>query len=536
METLSLLATLTLVANLLALCIAAGLTFAILVQPRHQINSLLFAGFCVTFGVWSLSSLLLLVPSDWVGLALPTSIQLRMSALALMVIVFYLFIITFINPKGQPVRYLTLALFPLSIIALGLIWSGAIFDQTSPDIQFSTLGYSVSAFMLLYAVLAFWLDLSSADENAKLLRIPALLLVGTYLCNLANFEVLRLLDVLLAGGTALWVGWAVLHDQIFDPLNDLNDELRIANRELQHVITDLAKAKSHADMLNDELRAANQYKSEFLANMSHELRTPLNSIIGYSDLLRQGLYGALTEKQADRLEKIHRNGTNLLHLISDILDLNKIDAGTLKLEIEAFDIKPVVEAAIEVVRGRAQEKNLTVELQVNADVPNIMGDVKRVRQIIDNLMDNAIKFTREGSVRVEARRIAVVKGNSWDFNLPTVGWLRDGEWTLLSITDTGIGIAPEDQARIFEEFAQVEGGRTREFGGTGLGLAITKKLLTLHDGAIWVKSRLNEGSTFFVALPTEFHYSSDYKNSSGITNDDSASTRRDAVQSERIAE
>jgi signal transduction histidine kinase len=286
-------------------------------------------------------------------------------------------------------------------------------------------------------------------------------------------------------------------------LNDLNAEMRIANRGLQQVINDLAAEKTRTETLNVELRASNTYKSEFLANMSHELRTPLNSIIGYSDLLRQGIYGELGEKQLDRLEKIYRNGVHLLRVISDILDLNKIDSGKLLLDTEFLDFAKLVSTLQTDYEPKAAAKGLTLTVSLAENIPRLYADPKRIHQVIDNLLDNAVKFTKEGEIKLEARMVNVAKGISSGFSLPTIGWLRDGQWVVFNVTDSGIGIAPEDQARIFDEFSQVDGSHTREFGGTGLGLAISRKLIEMHDGTIWVKSRAGEGSTFFVALPAD---------------------------------
>jgi len=500
---------LILIANLLALTVGGGLMIAVLIQPRRTPSGTLFAGAAGMIGLWGLMSALLLSPPDWHRISPALLLNLRATAIGLAVICFYGFVLAFVRPSGRAVRALTLLLGPLTVGALLIVWSGALFDPAAPapsliTYQLSPAGYVVVILTTAYSLLSFWLILSSPGARVTPLRAPALLLTGAVASNIVSIEAFRLLDILLASGAALWAGWSVLHDQILDPLNALNDELRIVNRDLQQVITDLADEKTRADQLNAELRAANQYKSEFLANMSHELRTPLNSIMGYSELLQNGIYGALNEKQSDRMEKIHRNGSQLLHLISDILDLNKIDAGTLQLETQSFAIAPVIDDLVgDGVKAAADEKGLAFNVSVADDAPPVYGDAKRVRQILKNLLDNAVKFTRAGSIRVEARGLRVVKGIAQDFPLPAIGWLRDGGWLLISVVDTGIGIAPENQARIFEEFAQVEDGRTREFGGTGLGLAIAKKLVTLHDGAIWVKSRLDEGSTFYVALPIE---------------------------------
>ncbi len=235
--------------------------------------------------------------------------------------------------------------------------------------------------------------------------------------------------------------------------------------------------------------------------MSHELRTPLNSIVGYSELLMQGLYGDLNDKQSDRLEKIHRNGRDLLALINDILDLSKIEAGRLELSPEFMNLQETIAGLETTFEPLAAEKGLTLAFAVEPDVYPLYADTLRIRQICTNLMSNAIKFTPEGRVSLETYNVDVVNGKSAQINLPVLGWLGDGRWVMVQISDTGIGIPPEHHATIFDEFRQVDDTATREFGGTGLGLAITMKLVEMHSGRIWLKSAVGQGSTFFVALP-----------------------------------
>lgn len=240
-----------------------------------------------------------------------------------------------------------------------------------------------------------------------------------------------------------------------------------------------------------ELAEANRLKNDFLATMSHELRTPMNSIIGFSDTLLSGIYGDLNEKQVGRVERIHRNGRNLLALIDDLLDLSKIEAGRMELTIETVDIYSEIQACIQAIESQIQSKGLTLETYIPVDLPKVQADSLRLRQIITNLLSNAIKFTREGSITV---RVEVNTETRDDGTSQKVIWA--------SITDTGIGIKPEDQVIIFDEFRQADGSTTREFGGTGLGLAICRRLLELMDGRIWVESRLGKGSTFIFTLPT----------------------------------
>jgi signal transduction histidine kinase len=226
-----------------------------------------------------------------------------------------------------------------------------------------------------------------------------------------------------------------------------------------------------------QLEAASQHKSEFLANMSHELRTPLNAIIGFSEVLSEKMFGDLNEKQEEYLNDIHASGTHLLSLINDILDLSKIEAGRMELELTDFDLP----TAIESVRERAGRRSIALQTRIDDGLGVMHADERKVRQIVLNLLSNAIKFTPEGG-RIE---IAAAP--------------RDG-FAEISVSDTGVGIAPEDQEAVFEEFRQV-GTAAKKVDGTGLGLALCRKFAELHGGRIWVKSELGVGSTFTFSLP-----------------------------------
>jgi len=232
---------------------------------------------------------------------------------------------------------------------------------------------------------------------------------------------------------------------------------------------------------NRELAAASQHKSEFLANMSHELRTPLNAIIGFSEVLSERMFGELNEKQEEYSKDIHASGQHLLALINDILDLSKIEAGRMELELTEFDLPTALDNALMLVRERAQRRSLTLHKDVDAGVGQIQGDERKIRQVVLNLLSNAIKFTPEGG-RIELA--AVPKG----------GCVK------VSVSDTGVGIAPEDQEKVFEEFRQV-GTADKKAEGTGLGLTLCRKFIELHGGRIWVRSQLGAGSTFTVTIP-----------------------------------
>lgn len=211
----------------------------------------------------------------------------------------------------------------------------------------------------------------------------------------------------------------------------------------------------------------------------------MNSINGYSEMLLNHIYGEVNEKQGDRLERILRNGRNLLALIDDLLDISKIDADKMDLRIQPVSLRIELNAAIEVLESQAATRGLYLRNDAPDDLPLVRADSMRLRQVITNLVGNAIKFTKTGGITIESR----VKEEAGRAMLYT------------RVIDTGIGIRAEDQDIIFDEFRQVDGGATREYGGTGLGLAITKKLLEMMGGRIWVESTLGHGSAFTFVLP-----------------------------------
>jgi signal transduction histidine kinase len=231
-----------------------------------------------------------------------------------------------------------------------------------------------------------------------------------------------------------------------------------------------------------QLDAASRHKSEFLANMSHELRTPLNAIIGFSEVLLERMFGEVNEKQAEYLQDILSSGRHLLSLINDILDLSKVEAGRLELELGQFHLPTTLDNALTLVRERATRHGITLAHTVDDGVGDIVADERKVKQILLNLLSNAVKFTPEGG-RVDLAATAA------------------DDVVTIAVADTGVGIAPEDQATIFEEFRQVGRDDARKQEGTGLGLTLAKKFVELHGGRIWVQSQLGQGSMFTFTLP-----------------------------------
>ncbi len=314
--------------------------------------------------------------------------------------------------------------------------------------------------------------------------------------NASAYEHSRNLFIGVAAGAivlALLLGF-VLSWSVIGPIQRIDSRLAaIASGDFSgHVDVrnrdELGALAANVNRMNDELRrlyreveTASQHKSDFLANMSHELRTPLNAIIGFSQVLREGMVGDVNAKQAEYLDDVLSSGNHLLSLINDVLDLAKVEAGQVELQVAPFSLQDALERGVSMVREQATADGVQVALHSNGGLEVVTGDERRIRQVIFNLLSNAVKFTEEGGlVEVGAAQ-------------------RNGEMEV-SVADTGAGIAPEDLDRIFEEFQQTDvGARQRE--GTGLGLALAKRFVELHGGRIWCDSELGKGSTFRFTLP-----------------------------------
>jgi signal transduction histidine kinase len=258
-------------------------------------------------------------------------------------------------------------------------------------------------------------------------------------------------------------------------------------RALNTITRLISVAQENADLVgelrdnNFQLERANRLKSEFLANVSHELRTPMNAIIGYSRLMLDGLDGELTPQQQADLERVTTAADNLLQLINGLLDLSKIEAGRMDLNLEEVELRSLAHEVAALIGPQAAAKGLEVRNEIAPEVATVHADRARIRQIIVNLVSNAVKFTDEGAVVLTAS--------------------AEAGWVTMSVVDSGIGISEEAQAFIFDEFRQADASTTRHYGGTGLGLAISKRLIALHGGTIWVESVPGRGSTFRFTLP-----------------------------------
>jgi PAS domain S-box-containing protein len=284
------------------------------------------------------------------------------------------------------------------------------------------------------------------------------------------------------------------------------------DRKLQGVfasardVTELKRYEQTLQQKNAELQDASRMKSEFLANMSHELRTPLNAIIGFSEVLRDGLLGDMSDQQRAFISDIFSSGKHLLSLINDILDLSKVEAGKMLLDIEAVPISTLFVNSLSIIREKAATRNVKLIMDCPDQLGSINADSRKVKQIVYNLLSNAVKFTVEGG-QVALRATRVLRAEVGKLTGPWAGRcfpLADNQFTdflAISVTDSGIGVSPEDLEQLFTPFTQIDGGLARKYEGTGLGLAMVKLLVELHGGAVAVQSAVGEGSRFTFWLP-----------------------------------
>jgi signal transduction histidine kinase len=267
----------------------------------------------------------------------------------------------------------------------------------------------------------------------------------------------------------------------------------------------LVERSKELERLSSELLRVNRMKSEFLANVSHELRTPLNAIVGFVDLLREGVYGELAPRQVKPVERIEASANHLRHLVDQVLDLAKMAAGRLEIHTETIDLRPFVLDVASEIESLVSEKGLSLSLVMGAALPRIRTDPTHLRQILVNLLGNAVKYTNEGGIVIRTRLVdslpdsGPAPGQTDRGSYPTTPWIG------IQVIDTGIGIDLADQSRIFEEFEQVDAGPRGNSAerGTGLGLAISRRLAALIGGMVELESELGKGSTFTLWLPVD---------------------------------
>jgi len=298
-------------------------------------------------------------------------------------------------------------------------------------------------------------------------------------------------------------------DAAYKSLTDTTRELEVYKRELEEKVKERTKELNEIHLkLQDsyiKLKEVDRLKSEFLANMSHELRTPLNSIIGFSMVILKGIDGPITELQRTDLAAIHQSGQHLLAIINDILDLSKIESGKMELAKEVIDIGRIAEDVITTGSALIRGKPVNLLMELDESLPLVYADKTRIRQVMLNMISNAIKFTDNGEIKLMIKKIRYSKMGFIEDNRSSYCPKRmihgDGDFILVSIKDSGIGIKRDDMPKVFEEFRQIDSSSVRKEGGTGLGMAISRKFIELHGGEIWVESRLGNGSIFHFIVP-----------------------------------
>lgn len=275
-------------------------------------------------------------------------------------------------------------------------------------------------------------------------------------------------------------------------LRDISDRIALvkAISDRNQAEKKLQETNELLSVVNQELVAANQLKNEFLSNMSHELRTPLNAILGIAEGLQEEIFGSVSETQLRALNTIESSGSHLLALIDDILDFSKIEVGTLELKPTTTSIQSICQSSLNLLRSKASQKNIRLEMEIPSNLPALLIDERRIRKVLINLLDNAVKFTQKsGQVTLSASRINEIVDNN------------NKTFIQIAVTDTGIGIAPENTNKLFRPFVQIDGALNRQYEGTGLGLAIVKQIVESHGGKVDVKSDLGLGSCFTFSLP-----------------------------------
>jgi signal transduction histidine kinase len=328
---------------------------------------------------------------------------------------------------------------------------------------------------------------TSAETNALIAENRS-----AFAASQLTFVVVAILSIVLAVVLGYALSWSVI-----GPIKrmetrlgaiasgDFSGRVDVPNRdELGVLATNINAMNDQLGRVYGELETASRHKSEFLANMSHELRTPLNAIIGFSEVLREEMAGPLNETQRQYVEDVQEAGQHLLSLINDILDLAKVEAGRMELALAEVSILETLESGLTMHHARATRNDITLNLSIEPDVGVVRADERKIRQVVFNLLSNAMKFTPSGGrVDVSARR-------------------HDGV-VEIAVADTGVGISPADQERIFEEFQQASGPAAGSTEGTGLGLTLSKRFVELHGGRLWVQSELGAGTTFRFTLPAQ---------------------------------
>ncbi|MBI5930417.1 MAG: response regulator [Chloroflexi bacterium] len=437
-------------------------------NPHSRINQI-FSAMVLVLLVYSLS-LIMARYIDTFHLDPEITFYINTNLYGIFLILLLAFTLAFTGNWKRGIHPMLIGALLIFAISTYFTWTGQAHASMKPSaeqggsyvILLTPIGLIFSGVFLVYPVISAVMLWKNREKNGRVQHLwvaPLLILFGIIWTIVIWPIVLIPLNGLTLAVATFILGRAVLMNQLFNPLAQLSAELAAKN---------------------SQLREADRLKSQFLANMSHELRTPLNSIIGYTDLVADGVYGDVTPQQFDRLEKVTRNARSLLTLINDILDLSRIEAGSITLNTEAIKTSDMLDNVLTVLDPQIHEKKLTI-LREYADAPAVFADPMRTRQILTNILSNAVKFTAVGHIRIKA--------------------FKRGQFVQFEIEDTGIGIPQDKQSLVFEEFRQVDSTSTRQYGGTGLGMSITRHLVKMSQGEIWLKSQPGVGTTFFFTLP-----------------------------------
>lgn len=287
-----------------------------------------------------------------------------------------------------------------------------------------------------------------------------------------------------------------------DETGRLADAFNKMVSDLKERTAELEIAKLEAEIAGLEADSANKAKSEFLANMSHELRTPLSAIMGFSQLIAGGMVGPITQEQKEFADGIFESSEHLLSLINDILDLSKVEAGKMELELGEFSLKHLLERSFFIVKDKALKHQIKLTIDISDDIERIVADERKIKQVVYNLLSNAIKFTPDnGSVHINARRISSQQSGVSSQRLATGDYQLAADLIEVSVVDTGIGISSENIGKLFQPFQQLNSGLSSRYAGTGLGLNLCKKFIELHGGKIWAESEPGKGSKFIFTIP-----------------------------------
>jgi len=478
----------SIVLKLLGIALPPGLAFVILLQARQRLNWL-FCAFMLTIVWWNAGMIMLdltLLP----GLGHPDLwLRLSLAGLVAMPLILYGMNLEKSEWTSPDFRRATIA---AGLLGLLVAWVGLLKGTdwgrvyVTPDGMathhqagawlFVTLIYCLAYLALAEGVLLWPLYQARSRrsmDRPKLLSAlgGALAILGSGSAGLPMAYRYLLSSLLLTA--AAWVyAYLILEEQLLNPWRELHRELA-ATRE--------------------KLKEAERLKNEFVATISHEMRTPLNSIIGFTKIILNEIDGPLTEAQRTDLTAIYSSSQHLLNLVNDILDFAKIAAGKMELHKEMLDFREIVVGVMSTTLALVGDKDIELIEEVEENLPTVYADRMRIRQVILNLMSNAVKFTKEGSITLRAKRITE--------EVELDGQRRSMPFILCSVTDTGIGIAEEDLPIVFAEFRQVDGSIARQAEGTGLGLPISKRLIEMHGGRLWVESKVGVGSTFYFTLP-----------------------------------